>query len=160
MCVHCEACRVGFALEHTGDVYSCDHFIEPHYLLLGNITDHRPADLVASEQQQQFGLDKLHAVPRYCLQCEVRFACHGGYPKDRFTATPDGDPGPNYLCPSFKQFFHHVEVPTRTMKLLLAQDQAPAELMRLSDSRDARRGRNEPCTCGSGRKWKYRHDHS
>ena len=65
LCVHCETCGLALALEHTGDVYSCDHFVEPRYLL-GNITDRHLVDLVASEQQRQFGLDKRDTLPRYC----------------------------------------------------------------------------------------------
>jgi uncharacterized protein len=87
----------------------------------------------------------------------VRFACHGGCPKDRFTTTPDGDPGLNYLCPSYKLFFHHVQEPMRLMADLLADDRPPSELMNVYATRDAGRGRNEPCTCGSGRKWKHCH---
>jgi uncharacterized protein len=71
MCVHAETCGQQLAIEHTGDVYSCDHYVEPGYLLRAN--------------------------------------------------------------------------------------RAPAELMRLYETRDARRGRNEPCTCGSGRKRKRCH---
>ena len=55
-------------------------------------------DLVASQQQRQFGLDKRDTLPQFCLECDVRFACHGGCPKDRFISTPDGEPGLNYLC--------------------------------------------------------------
>jgi uncharacterized protein len=156
MCVHCETCGLALALEHTGDVYSCDHFVEPRYLL-GNITNRHLLDLVASEQQRQFGLDKRETLPRYCRECDVRFACHGGCPKDRFTTTPDGEDGLNYLCPSFKLFFHHVEEPMRTMAALLAADRPPAEIMRRYAADDTRRGRNDPCTCGSGRKWKHCH---
>ena len=103
LCVHCETCGLALALEHNGDVYSCDHFVEPRYRL-GNISERHLSDLVSSEQQQQFGLDKRDTLPAYCRECEVRFACHGGCPKDRFTNTPDGEPGLNYLCPSFKRF--------------------------------------------------------
>jgi uncharacterized protein len=156
MCVHCETCGLALALEHTGDVYSCDHFVEPRYLL-GNITDRPLAELVACEQQQRFGLNKRETLPRYCRECRVRFACQGGCPKDRFTTTPDGEPGLNYLCPSLKLFFEHVEEPMGKMKLFLSQSRAPSELMHLYASRDARRGRNAPCTCGSGRKWKHCH---
>ena len=156
MCVHCETCGLALAMEHNGDVYSCDHFVEPAYLL-GNIAEHHLIDLVASERQQRFGLDKRDTLPRYCLECDVRFACHGGCPKDRFATTPDGDPGLNYLCPGFKQFFHHVREPMRMMAVLLAQDRAPSEIRQIYAARDARRGRNDPCTCGSGRKWKHCH---
>jgi len=156
MCVHCETCGLSLALEHTGDVYSCDHFVEPRYLL-GNISERHLADLVSSQPQQEFGRAKRDTLPRYCLECDVRFACHGGCPKDRFVPTPDGEPGLNYLCPSFKRFFDHVEEPMRLMTVLLAQNRAPSELMTLYAARDRRRGRNEPCTCGSGRKWKQCH---
>ncbi len=88
LCVHCETCGLALALEHTGDVYSCDHFVEPRYLL-GNITDRHLVELVGSEQQRQFGLDKRDTLARYCRECDVRFACQGGCPKDRFTRTPD-----------------------------------------------------------------------
>jgi uncharacterized protein len=156
MCVHCETCGLALALEHTGDVYSCDHFVEPRYLL-GNIAETHLVDLVASEQQRQFGLDKRDSLPRYCRACEVRPACHGGCPKDRFTTTPDGERGLNYLCPSYRLFFQHVGHPIRAMAELLAARRSPAEIMETYARRDARRGRNEPCTCGSGRKWKHCH---
>ena len=114
-------------------------------------------ELVASPQQRQFGLDKRDTLPRYCLECDVRFACHGGCPKDRFVVTPDGEPGLNYLCPGFKTFFHHVDRPMRAMGDLLRRGRAPAEMMRQYAAEDAARGRNDLCTCGSGRKWKRCH---
>ena len=114
-------------------------------------------ELVASQQQQQFGLDKRETPPRYCRDCGVRFACHGGCPKDRFNTTPDGEPGLSYLCAGFKNFFHHVDRPMRYMAQQLAQGRAPAEIVQLYANQDARRGRNDPCTCGSGRKWKHCH---
>jgi uncharacterized protein len=156
LCVHSETCGAALALEHTGDLYSCDHFVEPRYLL-GNIKERHLLELVSSPQQVQFGSDKRDTLPQYCLDCDVRFACHGGCPKDRFIRTPDGDSGLNYLCSGFKQFFHHVDEPMRVMADLLAQIRAPAEIMGLYASEDARRGRNELCTCGSGRKWKHCH---
>jgi serine-type anaerobic sulfatase-maturating enzyme len=114
-------------------------------------------ELVASAQQRRFGRDKLDTLPTYCLECDVRFACHGGCPKDRFIRTPDGEPGLNYLCEGYKAFFHHVDGPMRLMSELLRQERAPAEIMGQVRAEDARRGRNEPCTCGSGRKWKQCH---
>jgi uncharacterized protein len=156
LCVHSETCGLALALEHTGDLYSCDHFVEPRYLL-GNIKERHMLELVSSPQQVQFGLDKRDALPQYCLDCDVRFACHGGCPKDRFIRTPDGDPGLNYLCAGFKEFFHHVDAPMRVMADLLARNRAPAEIMELYASEDARRGRNDLCTCGSGQKWKRCH---
>ena len=87
----------------------------------------------------------------------MRFACHGGCPKDRFTSTPDGEPGLHYLCPSYKEFFAHIEPTMRAMCDLLARGPAPSELVQVYAAEDAKRGRNEPCTCGSGRKWKHCH---
>ena len=96
-------------------------------------------------------------LPQYCLECDVRFACHGGCPKDRFIATPDGEAGLNYLCAGFKAFFHHIDGPMRFMAQQLGRGAAPAEIMTVYSADDARRGRNDPCTCGSGRKWKHCH---
>ncbi len=156
LCVHSETCGSALALEHTGDLYSCDHFVEPRYRL-GNIKEEHMLKLVSSPQQVQFGLDKRDTLPQYCLDCDVRFACHGGCPKDRFITTPSGDPGLNFLCAGFKSFFHHVDRPMRIMSQLLSQDRAPSEIVQLYAADDARRGRNDPCTCGSGRKWKNCH---
>jgi len=156
MCVHAETCGLQLALEHTGDVYSCDHYVEPSYLL-GNISERPLLELIVLPQQQEFGLAKRSALPRYCLECDVRFACNGGCPKDRFAATPGGEPGLHYLCSGYKDFFHHVSEPMRAMSRLLRAGRAPAALMARYAIADARRGRNDPCTCGSGRKWKRCH---
>ena len=156
LCVHSETCGDAVALEHTGDLYACDHFVEPAYLV-GNIADASLAELVASPGQRQFGRDKRDTLPAYCRSCEVRFACHGGCPKDRFIDTPDGEPGLNYLCAGYKAFFGHIDAPMRTMGRLLAADRAPAEVMAAYAAADAGRGRNDACSCGSGRKWKRCH---
>jgi len=158
LCIHSETCGLALALEHTGDLYSCDHFVEPRFKL-GNIHEMHMLELVASQQQRQFGLDKRDTLPRYCLECDVRFACHGGCPKDRFISTPDGESGLNYLCAGYKAFFHHVDRPMRFMSEQLWRDGAPAEITAVYAAEDARRGRNDPCTCGSGRKWKHCHGH-
>src|SRR5262245_29882263 len=159
LCVHSETCGLALALEHTGDLYSCDHFVEPKYKL-GNIRMTHLLELVDSPQQRRFGLDKRDTLPRYSREYDVRFACHRGCPKDRFIDTPDGEPGLNYLCAGLKAFFHHVDAPMRSMGALLATDRPPAEIMAVYAAGDARRGRNEPCTCNSGRKWKHCHGRS
>jgi uncharacterized protein len=156
LCVHSETCGLALALEHTGDVYSCDHFVEPAYRL-GNIGQTHLLDLVASPQQTAFGKAKRDTLPRYCRDCDVRFACHGGCPKDRFAITPDGEPGLHYLCPSYKAFFGHIRPAMDAMCQLLQAGRAPSELVRRYAAADSRRGRNNPCPCGSGRKWKHCH---
>ncbi len=128
MCVFNETCGLGLALEHNGDLYSCDHFVDPEYLV-GNIGEHSIEDLVASRQQYRFGQDKRDSLPRYCLDCDVRFACHGECPKNRFGMTPDGEPGLNYLCAGFKDFFHHVDVPMKIMVELMRRGLAASEVM-------------------------------
>jgi uncharacterized protein len=156
LCVHSETCGLALALEHTGDLYSCDHFVEPRFKL-GNIRETRMIDLIVLPQQEAFGLAKRDALPPFCRECDVRFACHGGCPKDRFTLTPDGDRGLHYLCPSYKAFFHHIGPTMRAMCDLLRVERAPAELMRISAAEDARRGPNDPCPCGSERTWERCH---
>ena len=119
MCVHARTCGSALALEHNGDLYSCDHYVEEDHLL-GNIADGRTLlELVSSPQQDAFGNAKLDTLPDYCRRCDVRFACNGGCPKDRFIRTPDGEPGLHYLCAGYQQFFRHVDEPMRVMAGLI-----------------------------------------
>lgn len=156
LCVHSETCGSALALEHTGDVYSCDHFVEPAYRL-GNIRDSHLLDLVASDVQRQFGRNKLDTLPNHCMACDVRFACHGGCPKDRFATTPSGEPGLNFLCAGYQRFFRHVDRPMHTMVVLLRQGRAPSEISTLYDRGDADRGPDAQCTCGRDRAWSQCH---
>ncbi len=126
VCVFSETCGLAVALEHNGDLYSCDHYVEPDYLL-GNIAETPMIDLVASEQQVRFGIAKRDTLPAFCRSCEVRFACHGGCPKNRFVQTPDGEDGLNYLCPSYKAFFNHIDHPMRIMSRLLREGRPPSD---------------------------------
>jgi uncharacterized protein len=137
--------------------------VEPKYLL-GNMKDTHMIELVASEKSRQFGLHKRDSLPRYCRECKVRFACHGECPKNRFSETPDGEPGLNYLCAGYKAFFLHVDKPMRIMAELLRRNRAPAEVMLVLAAEDeqvqkafAKTGRNEPCPRGSGRTFKQCH---
>lgn len=160
LCVFEETCGVALAMEHNGDIYSCDHFVEPRYNL-GNMNVIPLADLVASDRQRQFGLDKRETLPRMCRECEVRFVCNGGCPKNRLLATPDGEPGLNFLCAGYKAFFTHIDRPMRIMAAELRAGRPPANVMLILAREEAQRarqfatvGRNDPCPCGSGRKFK------
>ncbi len=158
LCVFRKQCGAALAIEHSGDLYSCDHFVYPENRL-GNIMDAPLASLVGSEQQQRFGVEKESTLPRYCRECDVRFACNGECPKHRFLTTPDGEAGLNYLCAGYEMFFHHVDPYMRFMAAELAAERAPANVMRWVAEEDARArqgkvGRNDPCPCGSGRKFK------
>lgn len=128
LCVFAETCGRALALEHNGDLYSCDHFVEPAHRL-GNVTQTPLADLVASPRQRRFGLDKRDTLPRMCRACEVRFLCNGGCPKDRILTTPDGEPGLNYLCEGYKAFFTHIGPAMRIMAGLIRSRRSPAEIM-------------------------------
>ena len=152
VCVFAETCGDALALEHNGDLYSCDHFVEPDYLL-GNIMTTHMVELVASSQQRAFGAAKRDTLPQYCLDCEVRFACNGECPKNRFTTTPDGEPGLNYLCAGYKAFFTHADGIMRLMADRLRHGGYADEIMDVLRTA----GRNDPCPCGSGRKTKHCH---
>ncbi len=129
LCIFEPDLRRGLALEHNGDLYACDHFVEPDYRL-GNIAQTPLAELVASAPADaSFGLAKRDTLPRYCRECAVRFICNGGCPKDRLARAPDGEPGLNYLCAGYRAFFTHIDRPMRVMAGLLRQGRAPAEIM-------------------------------
>lgn len=128
LCIFAETCGTALALEHNGDLYACDHFVEPRFFL-GNIEQKNMLPLVGSAQQIKFGQDKLDALPQYCRECEVRFICNGGCPKNRILETPEGDPGLNYLCTGYKAFFSHIDPSMKEMVKLLQNQRAPAEIM-------------------------------
>ncbi|AGF97299.1 MULTISPECIES: anaerobic sulfatase maturase [Methanosarcina] len=158
MCVFEETCGTGLALEHNGDLYSCDHFVEPEYLL-GNIMENELGVLAASEKQYRFGQDKRDTLPQVCRECEVFFACRGECPKNRFLTTPSREYGLNYLCKGWKAFFQHVDYPMQIMAGLMRRGYPASEVMRILalDEAFQRTGRNEPCPCGSGLKFKRCH---
>jgi len=106
LCIFKKNCGGVPVVEHTGDFYSCDHYVNSSNLL-GNIRDHSLADFLDSKKQKEFGLIKSQSLPQYCLNCEVLSMCNGECPKNRFISAPDGEPGLNYLCPGYKIFFNH-----------------------------------------------------
>jgi uncharacterized protein len=130
MCVFDETCGTGLAMEHNGDIYSCDHFVEPKYLL-GNIMDKELASLVSSERQHSFGSNKKDSLPMECLECDAYFACHGECPKNRFLKTVTGELGLNYLCDGWKTFFHHINYPMQIMVALMLRGYPASEVMRV-----------------------------
>jgi uncharacterized protein len=159
LCVFNETCGDALAIEHNGDVYSCDHYVYPRNRL-GNVLTTSLTEMVESPQQLAFGEAKLTALPRFCRECDYLFACHGECPKHRFIKTPDGEAGLNYLCAAYKRFFSHVDPYMKFMAAELAQERPPAAVMAWAMDRDslagraAKTGRNDPCPCGSGRKYK------
>ncbi len=159
LCVFNDTCGDALVMEHNGDLFSCDHFVYPEYFL-GNIAETSLIDLVKSQKQFDFGIDKRNSLPGYCLKCEFRYACHGECPKHRFLLTPDGKPGLNYLCEAYKMFFRHVEPYMDFMAKELNNKRPPANVMTWIKNRETRvvknavPERNAPCPCGSGKKFK------
>jgi len=163
MCVFDPICGHGLALEHNGDLYACDHFVEPRYML-GNILQSPMIEMVGSGQQRKFGHDKLDTLPRFCRECTVRFACHGECPKNRFLTAPDGEPGLNYLCAGYKTFFNHADRSLKILAGLIRRGLPATKIMDLLAQEEAQQttvfnkiGRNAPCPCGSGLKFKKCH---
>jgi uncharacterized protein len=165
LCIYSDQCGRATVIEHNGDLYSCDHFVDPEHKL-GNIHQQPIRELANSVRQEQFGRDKSATLPRCCRECRFLFACHGACPKDRFLRSPQGEPGLNYLCEGYKMFFAHVDGPMRfmaeelragcpaggIMRHLRAQKQRARESAD-GDGHSVRR--NDPCPCGSGKKYKH-----
>jgi uncharacterized protein len=134
LCVFAETCGRAVALEHDGDVFSCDHYVYPEYRL-GNLMNQSLGSMLESAAQVEFGQSKKEALPRYCRECEVRFACNGECPKHRFTFAPDGEPGLNYLCAAYRKFFGHIDPYMREMSRLLRAGRPPSEIMGTFEAR-------------------------
>jgi len=156
ICVFERTCGYGLALEHNGDLYSCDHYVEPDYLL-GNIKEENMLEMIGSDEQYQFGQDKYETLPKYCLECPVLFACNGECPKNRFIETPDGEPGLNYLCAGYKAFFQRVDEAMNILAFLMRNGQPASDVMAIMAEKQEQLHKNfqsvkpsQPCPCGSG----------
>ncbi|MEW5842595.1 MAG: anaerobic sulfatase-maturation protein [Bacteroidota bacterium] len=158
LCLFSKTCGNALAIEHNGDLYSCDHYVFPENKL-GNILENPLLSMVRSKQQTDFGNDKKDKLPKYCRECNVKFVCNGECPKNRFLSTPDEEYGLNYLCAGYKMFFNHIDPYMKFMADELKNKRPPANVMRWVQKNDkgllqVKVGRNEPCPCGSGKKYK------
>jgi uncharacterized protein len=147
LCVFRPTCGEIPVVEHNGDFYSCDHFVDPDHHL-GNLREIPFVEMLESPRQRAFGEAKQNSLPGCCRECEVLDMCNGGCPKDRFVAAPDGKPGLNYLCRGFKRFFTY----SRPF-FVKAADLARIRHASPPHPKDSA-GRNDPCPCGSGLKYK------
>ena len=152
LCIFRKTCGDALALKHNGDLYSCDHFVEPDHFL-GHIMMTTMVELVTSPKQRAFGQAKADTLPAQCRGCAVRFACNGECPRNRFTSTATGEPGLNYLCAGYLSFFTLIDGPMRLMAQLLRSGRYADEIRGVFASS----GRNDPCPCGRGRKAKICH---
>ena len=177
LCVHSENCGRAVALEHNGDLFSCDHFVnwEDH---LGNVNEVSLGEMLDGEKQDTFGLNKRDLLTRYCRECEFLHYCWGACPSDRGARTPDGEPGLNHCCEGYRLFYAHT-IPYFSAMAECLRRRLPAREFRLfmpdagkGPSRSggknraapaaghpsagaARKARpNSPCPCGSGKKFK------
>ncbi len=158
LCIFRQTCGSAMAMEHNGDLYSCDHYVYPENKL-GNILREDLLSLAGSDQQRKFGLDKLDTLPEFCINCGVRFICNGECPKHRFIKTPDGQNGLNYLCAGYKHFFKHIGPYMEFMANELRHNRPPANVMHWVKEKDDgfpsfKGGPNDLCPCGSGKKFK------
>jgi uncharacterized protein len=129
LCVLSPRCGDAVALEHNGDVYSCDHFVEPKHLL-GNMLQTQLRDLVSSEKQRTFGDSKWKKLPKQCRSCEFLFTCYGECPKNRVLRASDGEEGLNWLCEGLKAFFAHTKEPMQEMARLLRTNRPASDIMK------------------------------
>lgn len=156
LCIFKKTCGDVPVLEHNGDFFSCDHFVDEAHCL-GNIRETPLVDLIEDPRQAAFGRAKWDTLPRYCRECEVLSLCHGGCPKDRILLTSDGEAGLNYLCAGYKRFFTHCRRFLEQLSGLRARESHETQRTSLpakSIRTDSKVGRNDPCPCGSGRKYK------
>jgi uncharacterized protein len=157
LCIFRPACGDVPVVEHNGDFYSCDHFVTPEHRL-GNIRTTPLIELIEHPAQLAFGQAKQEALPRCCRECDVRTMCNGGCPKDRIIRTPDGEAGLNYLCAGYRRFFAYCRDYTGQMAALRLAGQPPERMMQVLRDAEVKAhpaaGRNDPCPCGSGRKYK------
>jgi uncharacterized protein len=180
LCVFRKQCGRALAIEHNGDLFCCDHYVEPEYKL-GNIHELPIIEMANSPKQIQFGADKERLLPQYCRECEVLFVCNGECPKNRLLKTPDGEEGLNYLCAGYRKFFNAIDPYMKLMAEEVRNRRPAANVMvRLNAQRRNKKSkavetmrstrmpaagssrsrasgmpsRNDLCPCGSGRKYK------
>jgi len=156
LCIFRKTCGEIPVVEHNGDFFSCDHFVDPDHRL-GNIRETRLVDLLEGPAQRAFGKAKQDTLPRTCQTCKVLNMCNGGCPKDRFLRTPDGEAGLNYLCAGYKQFFTHCRSFVAELSALWRRQSAGSPIPPVqtkSAQANSKTGRNDPCPCGSGKKYK------
>jgi len=156
LCIFRKTCGDIPVIEHNGDFFSCDHFVDAEHHL-GNIKETALVELLESPSQRAFGQAKLDGLPHFCKACEVLTMCNGGCPKDRFLHTPDGEGGLNYLCAGYKRFFAHCRPFVSELAALWERQHLEGQTVPAwggAPRADAKTGRNDPCPCGSGRKYK------
>jgi uncharacterized protein len=150
-------CRSYLVVEHNGTIYPCDFYVE-NDLLLGNIMTGEWNDFLDSKIYKKFGKRKRELV-KECLQCPCLDLCAGCCPKNR--SGRGEKPGPSALCEGWKIFFSHT---LDRFKIIAGQIKKEreeegnfirsAQGAKISPAETLKTGRNAPCPCGSGKKYK------
>jgi uncharacterized protein len=162
LCLFSENCGHAFALEANGDLYQCDHYVYPEYKL-GNIHNKSIKEMNTSDEAIKFGQAKSGTLNSQCLSCSYKFACYGGCPKHRFSTTKSGTYRHNYLCQGYYDYFAHTERAMKIMATLIKNQRPPTQIMNYLKQEKQQAvqialqtgtGRNDPCPCGSGKKYK------
>ena len=159
LCVHSPYCGRAVALEHDGSLYSCDHFVTDEHRL-GSITETSLTDMIDGEFQTAFGRAKSDALPAMCRRCDYLKLCYGGCPSDRCKKTPGGEAGLNWSCEGYRMFYDQSRPVFEAMALALQSRRPAAEYTAFKAPAGAAPGtpgRNDPCPCGSGKKYKQCH---
>lgn len=162
VCIFAPTCGTAMIIEHNGDIYSCDHFVDSEHLL-GNIMEYSIEEIVSSSKQYHFGLDKTDNLSLECIECEYKFACWGSCPKHRFSEN-NNENNLNYLCTDYKMFFNHTKCHMQIMAALFNQGRDPTEIMHIIEDKSIDLsgmfpdiGANDLCPCGSLLKFKNCH---
>lgn len=156
LCIFRKTCGDVPVVEHNGDVFSCDHFTDREHRL-GNIQESSLVHFLESPAQRAFGEAKWRSLPHFCRSCEVLEMCYGGCPKDRILRTPEGEEGLNYLCPAYKRFFNHCKPFVLELAALWRRQSREGQISiaeAKTEESSPKIGRNDPCPCGSGKKYK------
>lgn len=128
VCIFSKQCGRALAIEHNGDIYSCDHYVYPEYFL-GNVLHDDLSEIIMSKKQKELGKSKETSLPQVCMECEVKFACNGECPRHRFVRTYDDKTGLSYLCSDYKKFFTHIHPYMKVMVKLIENNLPASKVM-------------------------------
>ncbi len=149
-CTLRETCGDYLVVEHNGDVYACDFFVEPDWKL-GNVMDGGLVPLFGLERQGEFGARKA-VLPAPCAECAWLARCRGGCPKDRIRDPRDR--GVSHFCEAYRIFFEYADSEFTKLAASWRKNAEAEQERRAKVALAGPAGRNDPCPCGSGLKYK------
>lgn len=150
LCVHRDSCPKTMILEQNGDAYPCDFFIHSDWKL-GNVGSHSLDELLSSSIYDEF-LKMKPSLPEACKSCQWLHLCHGGCPRNRTWHKTEAAVDVDYFCQSYKQIYSYTHNKMQRLGNSIRQDRFLYGVKAFN--KGALPGRNDPCPCGSGRKYK------